>query len=63
MPHTIIRMLLKMSIPTVASYPGAQGGGERAPGSHCLHMRLISQISEKIVYFSNLLCYVDVIIN
>ena len=26
-------------------------------------MRLISQISGKIVYFSNLPCYVDVIIN
>ena len=48
---------------TIASYPGAQGGGERAPGTHCLCMRLISQISGKIVYFSNLPCYVDVIIN
>ena len=48
---------------TLASYPGAQGGGERAPGTHCLRMRLISQISGKIVYFSNLPCYVDVIIN
>ena len=47
----------------LASYPGAQGGGERAPGTHCLRMRLISQISGKIVYFSNLPCYVDVIIN
>ena len=46
----------------LASYPGAQGGGERAPGTHCLRMRLISQISGKIVYFSNLPCYVDVII-
>ena len=39
-----------------------RGGGERAPGTHCLHMRLISQISGEIVYFSNLPCYVDVII-
>ena len=46
----------------LASYPGAQGG-ERAPGTHCMRMRLISQISGKIVYFSNLPCYVDVIIN
>ena len=46
----------------VASYPGVQGRGKRAPGTHCLHMCLISQISGKIVYFSNLLCYVDVII-
>ena len=47
----------------VASYPGAQGGEERAPGTHCLRMRLISQISGKIVYFSYLPCYVDIIIN
>ena len=38
----------------LASYPAAQEGGERAPGTHCLHMHLISQISGKIVYFSNL---------
>ena len=47
----------------IASYPGAQGGGERAPGTHCLRMRLISQTTGKIVYFSNLPCYVDVINN
>ena len=40
----------------LASYPGAQGGGERASGTHCLRMRLISQISGKIVYLSNLPC-------
>ena len=35
----------------------------RASGTHCLRMRLISQVSGKIVYFSNLPCYIDVIIN
>ena len=48
---------------TLALYPGAQGGGERASGTHCLRMRLISQVSGKIVYFSNLPCYIDVIFN
>ena len=42
---------------------GGGGGGERAPGTHRLRMRLISQISGKLVYFSNLPCYIDVIIN
>ena len=43
----------------VASYPGVRGG-EGTPGTHCLRMRLISQISGKIGYFSNLPCHVDV---
>ena len=27
---------------TLASFPGAEGSGERAPGTHCLRMRLIA---------------------
>ena len=27
--------------PHVASFPGAEEGGERAPGVHCLRMRVI----------------------
>ena len=38
----------------VFSYPGIRGGGgERTPGTHCLCMRLISEKSQKIGYFSN----------
>ena len=29
------------------------GRGQRTPGTHCLRMRLISEISRKIGYFSN----------
>ena len=38
-------------------YPGVQGGGggegKERLGTHCLHMRLISEKSRKIRYFSN----------
>ena len=63
--HSSSMIVVQASIASniLASYPGAQWGGERAPGTHRLRMRLISQISGKIVYFSNLPCYVDVIIN
>ena len=53
----------------VASYPGVLkgggggGGGERTPRTHCLRMRLISEISRKIGYSSNLPCNFDVIFN
>ena len=47
----------------LVSSPGAQWGGEKVPGTHCLCMCLISQISGGIIlYFSNLPCYVDIII-
>ena len=36
----------------LASYPGV--GGKRTPGTHCLRVRLISEKSRKIGYFSNL---------
>ena len=38
----------------------SEGRGERAPGTHHLRMRLISEISRKIGYFSNPPCNNDV---
>ena len=38
----------------------SEGRGERTPGTHCLRMRLISEISRKIGYFSNPPCNDDV---
>ena len=38
----------------------SEGRGERTPGTHYLRMRLISEISRKIGYFSNLPCNDDV---
>ena len=44
----------------LASYAGVwRGRGERTPGTHCLRMRLISEISRKIGYFSNPPCNDD----
>ena len=43
----------------LASFPGLRVGRERRPGTHCLRMRVIYQISGKIGYFSNLLCIRD----
>ena len=38
----------------------SEGRGEITPGTHCLRMRLISEISRKIGYFSNPPCNDDV---
>ena len=38
----------------------SEGRGERTPGTHCLRMHLISEISRKIGYFSNPPCNDDV---
>ena len=33
---------LRNDVPSLASFPGAKEGEERAPGTHCLRMRLIA---------------------
>ena len=33
---------MSLLVPPVASFPGAEEGEERAPGTHCLGMHLIA---------------------